>query len=47
MKDSPLSFRDVSIIKESFARRLATIYHSRISYPDDPTKNNKEEKNSL
>lgn len=45
--DSPLSFRDVSIIKESFARRLATIYHSRISYPDDPTKNNKEEKSSL
>lgn len=45
--DSPLSFRDVRIIKDSFARRLATIYHSRISYPEDPTKNNKETKNTL
>ena len=32
--DSPLSFRDVSIIKETFASRLRTMYHSRISYPE-------------
>lgn len=32
--DSPLSFRDVKEIKEEFARRLRTMYHSRISYPD-------------
>ena len=39
--DSPLSFRDVRIIKECFAQRLATMYHSRISYPDEPSGNNK------
>ncbi len=32
--DSPLAFRDVKLIKETFARRLRTIYHSRIAYPD-------------
>ncbi len=32
--DSPLSFSDVKEIKEEFARRLRTMYHSRISYPD-------------
>lgn len=31
--DSPLSFRDVKTIKESFINRLRTIYHSRIAYP--------------
>jgi len=36
--DSPLSFRDVQIIKDAFTRRLMTIYHSRISYPEDPTR---------
>lgn len=36
--DSPLSFRDIKLIKEAFIRRLKTIYHSRISYPDDPNK---------
>ena len=32
--DSPLSFLDVKLIKESFASRLRTLYHSRISYPE-------------
>ncbi|MBD5415906.1 MAG: HDIG domain-containing protein [Bacteroides sp.] len=32
--DSPLAFRDVKIIKESFIQRLLTIYHSRIAYPE-------------
>jgi hypothetical protein len=32
--DSPLSFRDVSVIKQAFYDRLRTIYHSRIAYPD-------------
>lgn len=36
--DSSLSFRDVRTIKDAFTRRLMTIYHSRISYPEDPTK---------
>lgn len=33
--DSPLSFRDVSIIKQTFINRLRTMYHSRIAYPSD------------
>ncbi|MCM1490238.1 MAG: HDIG domain-containing protein [Muribaculum sp.] len=32
--DSPLNFRDVSVIKSTFKKRLATIYHSRIEYPE-------------
>lgn len=32
--ESPISFRDVSAIKEVFAQRLRTMYHSRISYPE-------------
>ncbi|MBD5266171.1 MAG: HDIG domain-containing protein [Bacteroides sp.] len=32
--ESPISFRDVSVIKEVFAQRLRTMYHSRISYPE-------------
>lgn len=32
--DSPLSFRDVRIIKEAFIKRLKTLYHSRVSYPE-------------
>ncbi len=33
---STLSFRDVAIIKEAFIKRLMTIYHSRIAYPNAP-----------
>lgn len=32
--NSPLSFRDVKIIKEIFTARLRTMFHSRISYPE-------------
>lgn len=35
--DSPISFRDISIIKKSFAQSLRTTFHSRISYPDTVT----------
>lgn len=38
--DSPLSFRDVKLIKESFISRLRTMYHARISYPSDPAPKN-------
>ncbi len=31
--ESTLSFRDVAMIKEAFIKRLMTIYHSRIAYP--------------
>lgn len=34
--DSTLSFRDVNIIKKEFVRRLMTMYHSRVVYPDAP-----------
>lgn len=52
MKDSPLSFRDVEIIKKVFISRLRTMYHARISYPElikkpadgkTPTENKPEE----
>lgn len=36
--DSSLSFRDVKIIKEEFIKRLTTMYHSRIQYPDAAVK---------
>lgn len=32
--NSPLAFRDVATIKQSFIQRLLTIYHSRIAYPE-------------
>lgn len=34
LNDTPLSFRDIQIIKEVFISKLKTIYHSRISYPE-------------
>lgn len=34
--ESPLHFRDVGIIKDAFVRRLMTMYHSRIVYPEAP-----------
>lgn len=37
--ESTLSFRDVARIKRAFVKRLTTIYHSRIAYPDAPAKN--------
>ncbi len=32
---APVTFRDISKIKETFVSRLNTIYHARISYPGD------------
>lgn len=32
--ESPLSFRDITTIKQSFIMRLLTMFHVRISYPD-------------
>lgn len=32
--ESPLRFRDVAVIKDTFIQRLRTIYHSRVAYPD-------------
>ena len=33
-KESPISFKDVETIKNVFKRRLATIYHTRVRYPE-------------
>ena len=33
-RESPISFRDVEKIKKIFKQRLATIYHTRVRYPE-------------
>lgn len=33
--NAPITFKEISIIKETLAKRLRNIYHSRISYPSD------------
>lgn len=38
LKNSPISFKDIEIIKESFAKTLKGIYHERIEYPKDVQK---------
>lgn len=32
-KESPISIKDIETVKDTFKKRLATIYHSRIAYP--------------
>lgn len=34
MKEAPISFRDVETVKNTFKKRLSTIYHSRVQYPE-------------
>lgn len=34
LTESPLSFAEVTTIKNTFKKRLATIYHTRIAYPE-------------
>ncbi len=33
--ESPISFKDIAVVKESLIRRLLTFYHTRVSYPDE------------
>lgn len=33
--ESPLSFKDISVIKDTFIKRLRSMYHARIKYPDE------------
>lgn len=33
-REAPISFRDVETVKDTFKKRLATIYHSRVAYPE-------------
>ena len=32
--ESPISFRDVNIIKQAFVERLRTMYHARVLHPE-------------
>lgn len=34
LKEAPISFRDVETVKDTFKKRLSTIYHSRVQYPE-------------
>lgn len=34
LRESPISFSDVETIRDTFKRRLSTIYHSRVAYPE-------------
>lgn len=34
LKEAPISFRDVETVKDTFKKRLSTIYHSRVTYPE-------------
>ena len=34
MKNAPLTFKDIEMIKNEFLERIKTMYHTRISYPD-------------
>lgn len=34
LSDTPITFRDIKVIKGSFSSVLKTMYHTRISYPD-------------
>lgn len=33
--ESPISFKEISVVKETLIKRLLTFYHMRVSYPDD------------
>lgn len=34
LDNTPLTFRDITLIKETFIDKLVTMYHSRIAYPE-------------
>lgn len=34
LKESPISFADIETIRKTFKKRLATIYHTRVAYPE-------------
>lgn len=38
--DCPLTFRDISLIKQAFLKNLSAMYHSRIKYPGQDKKDN-------
>ena len=40
LRETPISFRDVEMVKQLFVERLRTAYHVRVSYPDDVKQSN-------
>lgn len=34
LKEAPISLRDIETVKDTFKKRLSTIYHSRVVYPE-------------
>ncbi|MDR2764525.1 MAG: HDIG domain-containing protein [Tannerella sp.] len=34
LKNAPLTFREIEVVKNTFVEKLKTMYHTRISYPD-------------
>ncbi len=36
-RDAPISFADIAAIKQTFKKRLGSIYHSRVAYPERKT----------
>lgn len=43
LKNSPISFKDIEVIKESFLKTLKGIYHERIEYPKEEKEDSKGE----
>ncbi len=43
LDDCRLTFRDLSIIRESFVRTLTSMLHARVAYPKDEEKNNEDD----
>lgn len=41
LKDAPLTFKDITVVKNVFVERLLNMYHSRISYPELKADDNK------
>ena len=41
-REAPISFKDIEDIKRTFIKRLRTIYHTRIAYPDLKSQTNKK-----
>lgn len=33
-KSAPITFKDIQTVKDVFVEKLATMYHSRIAYPE-------------
>lgn len=43
LKNAPLTFKDIEIVKDVFIKRLKTMYHTRISYPELQNADSKKE----